>query len=140
MAWLGLDKLLLGTSLDEQQQLSDSLDSKITAANQQLENQGFVPSGYTQAASNDIAAADVQSGDANVVGSVNSEFVAGAKEGLQNVLNAPGKIVGGVGSGLSTVVWGIVKSIPWWIYAAALVALFIWLGGLELLRGRLARR
>lgn len=140
MAWLGLDKLFLGTSLDEQQQLSDSLDSKITAANQQLENQGFVPSGYTQAASNDIATADVQSGAANVVGSVDSEFAAGAKEGLQNVLNAPGKIVGGVGSGLSSVVWGIVKNVPWWIYAGGAVALFIWLGGLELLRGRLAKR
>ena len=63
----------------------------------------------------------------------------GAREGLNNVLDAPGKLVGAVGSGLSQAVGGILKNIPLWVYALALVALFIWMGGLTLLRGRLSR-
>lgn len=140
MAWLGLDKLLLGTDLTAQQQQSYALDAKITAANQQLENAGYVPAGYTDAASQDIAAGNVSTGDANVVASVNSEFVAGAQQGLQNVLTLPGKVVDTTGKGLTTVLWGILKGIPWWVWAAGAAAIFVWMGGLELLRGRLARR
>jgi hypothetical protein len=57
-------------------------------------------------------------------------------EGVNNVLSAPGQVVGAVGSGASTLLWGIVKAIPWWVYLAAAGALFVWMGGLELLRGR----
>jgi hypothetical protein len=63
----------------------------------------------------------------------------GAMEGLNNVLNAPGKIVGTVGQGAGQALWGVLKNIPWWAYAAALGALFVWMGGLSLLRGRLAK-
>jgi hypothetical protein len=140
MAWLGLDRLLLGTSLDETQAQSDALDQKINAANQQLEASGYVKPGYADAAAQDIAAGNITTGADQVVASVNSEFVAGAELGLQNVLQAPGKVVGYAGQGLSTIVGGILKGIPWWIYGAALVALFVWAGGLELLRGRLTRR
>jgi len=38
------------------------------------------------------------------------------------------------------VLWGILKKIPWWVYLAGLFAIFVWMGGLVLLRGRLARR
>ena len=67
-------------------------------------------------------------------------FEEGAKEGLNNVLNAPGNLIGAVGSGLSQTVWGILKNIPWWIYLVGLGALFVWMGGLTLLRGRFARQ
>lgn len=140
MAWFGLDKLFLGTSLDEQQQLSNELDAKITAANQQLEAAGYVQPGYADLAAQDIAAGNASTGADNVVASVDSEAIAGAKEGLNNALNAPGKLVGLAGSGASTLLGGILKNIPWWVYAGGLVALFVWMGGLELLRGRLARR
>ncbi|SRR6266404_1725800 len=139
MAWLGLDKLFLGTDLSAEQQRSNELDAKIQAANQKLEDAGYVTPGYTQLASQDIAAGNVSTGADNVVASVNSEFVAGAEQGLQNVLTAPGKVVGLVGSGSSTLLWGIVKNIPWWAWIVAVGALFVWMGGLSLLRGRLAR-
>jgi len=139
MAWLGLDQLFLGTDLSAEQQRSNELDAKIQAANQKLEDAGYVQPGYTQLAAQDIAAGNASTGAADVVGSVDSEFVAGAKEGLQNVLTAPGKAVGLVGSGANTLLWGILKNIPWWVYLAGLGALFVWMGGLSLLKGRLAK-
>lgn len=66
-------------------------------------------------------------------------FVEGAKEGLQNVLDAPGKVVGAVGDASSSMLWGIVKNIPWWVWVGGAVALFVWLGGLMLIRGKLAK-
>src|SRR5437016_3980286 len=111
MAWLGLDKLFLGTDLSAEQARSDALDAKITAANQNLENAGYVPTGYTELASQDIAAGNVSTGANDVVGSVDSEFAAGAQEGLQNVLNAPGRLVGAVGTGANTLLWGVLKNI-----------------------------
>lgn len=139
MAWLGLDKVFLGVDLSQQQQQSDTLDNQIQAANQKLEDAGYVKQGYTQLAAQDIAAGNVSTGDNNVVASVDSEFAAGAQQGLQNVLNAPGKAVGALGGGASTLLWGILKNIPWWVYLVAVGALFVWMGGLSLLRGRLAR-
>ena len=140
MSWLGLDKLFLGVDLSQQQALSNSLDQQITADNQKLEDAGAVPQGYTALASQDIAAGDVTTGDNNVVASVDSEAAAGAAQGLNNVLTAPGKVVGAIGGGASTLLGGILKNIPWWIYLAAAGLLFVWMGGLELLKGRLARR
>lgn len=66
-------------------------------------------------------------------------FVEGAQEGLNNVLQAPGKVVGAVGSGAGTLLWGVLKNIPWWVWLGGLGALFVWLGGLELIRGSLAK-
>lgn len=140
MAWFGLDKVFLGTSLDEEQAKSNELDRKINEANAKLEGAGYVGPGYAALAASDIAAGDMSTGANNVVASVNSEFIAGAEQGLHNVLSAPGKAVHLAGSGLSELLAGILKNIPWWIYGAALVALFVWMGGLELLRGRLARK
>jgi hypothetical protein len=96
-----------------------------------------VKPGYTDLAAVDIAAGNESTGADNVAASVNSEFVAGAKEGLNNVLEAPGKAVGAIGGGASTLLWGILKNIPWWAYLAGLGALFVWMGGLSLLKGRL---
>lgn len=63
----------------------------------------------------------------------------GAAEGLQNVLDAPGQAVGLVGQGAGTLLGGVLKNIPWWVYVGAAAALFVWMGGLSLLRGRLVR-
>lgn len=64
----------------------------------------------------------------------------GAVQGWNNVLAAPGKVVGAVTDTTGSMLWGIVKNIPWWLWAGAVVVLFVWMGGLELLRGRLARK
>jgi hypothetical protein len=140
MAWLGLDKLFLGVDLSAEQARSDQLDSQIQAANAKLEAAGAVPAGYTMAAAQDIVAGDNSTGTTDVVASVDSEFAAGAKQGLDNVLAAPGKVVGAVGGASGSLLWGILKNIPWWAWLVGLAAGFVWLGGLELLRGRLARK
>jgi len=116
MAWLGLDKLLLGYSLDDLQNQSNTLDTQINAANQAEVDQGYQPQSYADTAAADIQSADLASGASDVVGSVDSEFVAGAQQGLNNVLAAPGKAVGLLGSGASSILGGILKNIPWWAY------------------------
>ncbi|HEV2391073.1 MAG TPA: hypothetical protein VG146_01785 [Verrucomicrobiae bacterium] len=140
MAWFGLDKLFLGYDLTAQQQQSNALDAQINNVNQALQTAGYVPPGYAEQAAADIAAGDNSTGAGDVVQSVDSEFVAGAKQGLDNVLTAPGKVVGAVGSGASTLLGGIIKAIPWWVWLGAAAALFVWMGGLELLKGRFARK
>lgn len=140
MAWLGLDKLFLGVDLTAEQQRANELDAKILEANQELVNRGIWTQTQYDAAARDISTGNESTGANDVVGSVDSEFKAGAEQGLQNVLEAPGRAVGAVGDSLSTAGWGILKNIPWWVYLVGLGALFVWMGGLSLLKGRLARR
>jgi len=66
-------------------------------------------------------------------------FKEGAGEGLNNVLNFPGEVVGAAGKGSSQLLGGVLKNIPWWVYLAAAAALFVWMGGLSLLKGRLSK-
>jgi len=66
-------------------------------------------------------------------------FKEGAQEGLNNVLDAPGKIVGLAGKGLTQVLGGVLLGIPVWLYLVAGIALFVWMGGMSLLRGRLSK-
>jgi hypothetical protein len=140
MAWLGLDKLFLGVDLSAEQDRSKNLDQQISQKNQQLADAGFLTQAQADAANADIAQTSANTGMNDVVGSVDTEFAAGIQEGLNNVLNAPGKVVGAVGNASSTLLGGILKAIPWWVYLGLAVALFVWMGGLELLRGKLGRR
>ena len=70
-------------------------------------------------------------------------FVEGLKEGADNVLTAPGKLVSAAtqaaNEAATGVVYGFFKNLPWWIYFGAAVALFIWMGGLALLKGSFAK-
>ena len=63
----------------------------------------------------------------------------GAQEGFQNVLKAPGKVVGFAGDSAGTLLGGILKNIPWWVYLGAVGVLFFYMGGAVLLRGSLKR-
>jgi hypothetical protein len=138
MSWLP-SWLLGGVDLQAEQARSDALDARIAAANQDLVNRRVWSSAQFDAAQADVAAGNASSGVDNVVNSVDSEFRAGAAEGLHNVLAAPGQVVGAAGSLSGELLWGIIKKIPWWAWLAGLGALFVWMGGLSLLRGRLAR-
>jgi hypothetical protein len=55
------------------------------------------------------------------------------------VLAFPGEVVGAAGSGAGTLLGGILKNIPWWAWLAAAGALFVWMDGLSLLKGRFAK-
>jgi hypothetical protein len=63
---------------------------------------------------------------------IQQSFEAGWNEGLANEKALIKDTINGVGG----FVWG---SIPWWVYIVGAVALFLWMGGATLLKGRLAR-
>jgi hypothetical protein len=121
----------------QQSQLNDAI-----AARQAAADAGDAPPISAQTMSQDQALLQEQVDSQDAAAAAG--FAEGAQEGLNNVLNAPGKLVGAVGSGAGTVLWGIVKNIPWWVWAAGVAAVFVWMGGLELLgfelKGRLAKR
>jgi len=137
--WSKTLSLVTGVDLEAEQQRSNTIDAQSAVTNQQLVERGF----YTQQEADDsnkaIAEANQRNGTADVVGSVTDAFDEGLKEGAHNVLKFPGDVVGGVGSGLSELLGGVLKNIPWWAYVVGLGALFVWMGGLSLLRGRFAR-
>lgn len=133
MSWL------TGTDLEAEQARSAELDAAHKARNQQLLERGLWTQEQADAANQRIDQASAEGGMNDTSGAVADEFKAGAQEGLQNVLSAPGQAVGAVTGGLGTVLGGILKNIPLWLYGLAAVALFVWLGGLTLLKGRLAK-
>lgn len=59
-----------------------------------------------------------------------SGFKEGAKEGLNNV-------TGTISDTIAGVIKSVWASIPWQLWLVAGVALFFWMGGLQLLKGRL---
>lgn len=60
--------------------------------------------------------------------SIDSAFVSGLEEGRQNVKGF-----------FNGAVWQLLKSIPLVVWIGAAVALFIWMGGLSLLKGKFAK-
>lgn len=61
------------------------------------------------------------------------------KAGAQIAGEAADSAYKGVWSGLTAALKKILGPIPWWVWLAAAGALFIWMGGLALLKGRFAR-
>jgi hypothetical protein len=124
-------------STDAAQALSNQLDAQ-NAAGQQAE---IAKGLYTQAQQDAVNAetADTTATGIDVAGQIDSSFVQGAQQGLQAELALPGQIVGAAGSGASSLLWGILKNIPWWVWLVGAGALFVWMGGLELLEGSLSR-
>jgi hypothetical protein len=66
-------------------------------------------------------------------------FEEGAKEGFDNVLAAPGKAVGFAGDSAGTLLGGILKNIPWWVWLGAAAYLFVSVGGLAIVRRRVSK-
>ena len=138
--WTSFMSVVTGTDLAAEQAKSDAADAQLSQVNQQALDAGLVTQAVYDQSQADIAAGNASTGDNNVIGAVDAEAQAGLADGLNNVLTAPGKLVGAVGSGASTLLWGIIKSIPWWVYLAGAAALFVWMGGLEMIEGRLGKR
>ena len=138
--WSKTLSLFTGVDLDAEQARSDAADAQTAALNQKLLEQGLWTQTQYDQAQADIAAGNASTGAGDVVGSVTAEGQAGFEEAANNLLKVPGDAVGLVGGGLSQALWGIVKNIPWWVWIGGAAALFVWMGGLSLLRGRLAHR
>lgn len=137
MGWIS--KLITGVDLDEEQKRSQALDAKIAEQNKLLVERGLWTQDDYDAAQSRIDQANAEGGMNDVTGAVTDAGVEGAKEAAAKMLKAPGDLVGAAGKGLTDMLWNILKNIPIWVYVALGVALFIWMGGLALLRGRLAK-
>jgi hypothetical protein len=140
MSWFGLDKLFTGYSSSELQAQSDALDAQMAAKNQELADAGYITQDQVAAAQANMVAGNISTGASDVAASMDAGFVEGAQQGLNNVLDAPGKVVGAVGDAAGQLGWGILKNIPWWVWIGGAIALFIWMGGGELLAGMLKGR
>lgn len=124
----------------EAQAKGDAADAANQALNQKLLEQGLLTQQQYDQTVQDFQQGNAATGTDNPQQAIADQFNEGLKEGAQNVLSAPGKVVGAVGEGAGTLLWGILKNIPWWAWLVGAAALFVWMGGLELLRGRLARK
>ena len=133
MAWSDIfipdDKISSAEQADvyahQQQQFQEALARRQAEGSLSNDQLNFYVSNTDALQSQDAAAAE--------------GFKEGAQEGLNNVLDAPGKIVGLAGKGLTQVLGGVLLGIPIWLYLVAGIALFVWMGGMSLLRGRLSK-
>jgi hypothetical protein len=128
-----------GVDPSAEQARSDAADAANATIDQQLVDQGTWTQAQYDQAQADTAAGNLSTGDNNVIGAIDQAGTEGLQQGLNNVLNAPGAVVGAVGGGASQLLWGIIKSIPWWVWLVGAGAIFVWMGGLELLKGRLKK-
>jgi hypothetical protein len=94
--------------------------------------EGSLPTDYTPAAGGELdsqdAAALQGAGEGAIEGALN--VVDFATETIPNAVNKT----------LSATVGAVWKSIPWSVWLLAGVALFFWMGGATLLKGRLAKK
>jgi len=147
--WTSFLSAVTGTDLEAEQARGDSLDAQLTTIN----NRDYQPGGqvYNEIAdtqgtaaadrAQQVVAQDLSTGGTgNVTASVGSEFNAGLNQGLNNVLDFPGKVVGAAGSGANQILLGILKNIPWWVYVGAAVGAFFYFGGFALVLRRFIKR
>ena len=132
MSWFGLDKVLLGVDLSAEQERTNQTNAQIDLLNQSLVDKGIWTQEQADLATAERIVSDVRSGVADVSGSVNTSFLEGLKSGEQNLTS-------GISDSIARVIKDIWKAIPWQLWVVAAIALFLWMGGMSLLRGRLAR-
>lgn len=118
-----------GENLFAAQAKSDQLDQQLYDFNQKNldEEEWAAYQSHIQGSQADGNTYHMDVGD-----QVNDAFVEGAKEGAANLAS-------GIKKGFNAAGGFVWKAIPWWVWLAAVFALFVWLGGLTLLKGRLAK-
>jgi hypothetical protein len=129
--WSSFVGLISGTdSLDELQTKGDALDQTIAA-----ENLADYRSGKYDENKYNQASADLQKAlTGNVSQQVDDAFIQGAKEGLQNDATFFSKLSSAVNSLLKGAIKDALGAIPWQLWLIAAVVLFVYLGGLGILR------
>ncbi len=120
----------LGTT-DAGQAAGDAAEAQIKALNdQQLAAGEITPQEYAQMQQ------DFATSDAANVGNVSAQAQQAFDQSIQDT-------VSGVTKGVTGTVWDVIgsflKSLPLWLWVVVAGALFVWLGGLELLRGSLKK-
>lgn len=122
-----LQKWLYGIDVEAEQERSDELDARLADLNRAAYDAGkYTPQSYYEREQNREA------GRLNAEKEVNQAFVEGLKEGAASIPT-------GINSALSTATRGIFSAIPLSVWLVAGLALFVWAGGLGMLKGRLAK-
>jgi hypothetical protein len=125
-------RIFLGVDVDEEQRRSDELDRKLDAENARdavkygpewqamvRENQERDGSGYNM----------------DVEAEVDEAFEEGLQEGADNITAVVSKPFDIAGAGIGA----LLKAVPWWVWAAAALGLFIQLGGMTIVRSKLIK-
>ena len=128
MGWLS--KVFYGVDLDEEQARGNALDASLKGLNDEKLQDGIdgKPGGWTVDQYNQ-AEADRKAGViTDVTADVTGVFDKALADNVASVRGAVGTVVGTP-----------FRLIPWQVWALALVALFIYMGGGVWLKGRLAK-
>ena len=104
-------------------------DAKLRALNAERISNGFYTPEAVKQLNDGWARDAMPASDADARAAIDAAFVDGLNDGRNNVKGF-----------FNGVVWQFLKSIPFVVWVGAAVALFVWLGGLSLLKGRLARK
>jgi hypothetical protein len=123
-----LDKFLYGVDLDEEQARQNDLDKQLAALNKkELESGSWDVEQFNTAEANRQAGAIT-----NVQDDVHAAFSEGLQEGYELT-------TGGIKRTLAAPFTFTFAAIPWQLWLAAAVALFIYMGGGVYLRGIIKR-
>jgi len=136
--WNTLTRWVTGQDIAAEQTRAQQLDQSLIQYNEQSGYYDRIPPDMAAAAQQRIT--DQQTEDTDLQGQVEDAFAAGAQQGLQNEVEFVTRTVPRAISDTLNAVGGAVwRSIPWWVWLLAGVALFLYAGGGVWLRGRLAR-
>jgi hypothetical protein len=120
---------------DDLQAESDRLDAQRRALNQQQFQSGKRDrEWYDQTLKNDDLA--VQHVDEDI----QAGFDEGWEDGKRNITNAVAAPFRAASDGLGSVLKGIFKGVPLWLWLVVGVALFFWLGGAAIVRALVGKK
>jgi len=126
--WLG------GIDTAAEQNRQTTLDAAITASNQTLVDKGIWTPEQQAAANADLGASDTP----DIQASIDAAYAQGAAEGFQNDVNLLSKAGNAISDAANKTLWQALKNIfgaiPWPIWIIGAVVLFVYLGGLGIIR------
>lgn len=128
--WNSLRTAVLGVDLEAEQARGDQLDQKISVyQREQRDSNAWNEQQYQQA-----VAHQMEGTTGNVVGQVKESFDQGWTAGLDNISTGIKSTLNRIiGDPLSAVLGGL----PWWLWAAGVIALFTYFGGFAWLKAKL---
>jgi hypothetical protein len=129
--WTKVQSLWLGVDTGAEQDRQSQLDAQIASNNQGLVDKGIWTPDQLAAANQDLSQSDTP----DVQGAVDQAYLDGVVEGLQNDKTfLTDTVPNGISATLRGIVSSVFKAIPWQAWVIGAIVLFIYLGGLGILR------
>jgi hypothetical protein len=125
--WTKFESVFLGgVDPDVEQQRQTELDAQIAAQDQNEVTKGVWNGDQLAAATADLAKSDTP----DIQGEVDQAFVSGLSDGTKRTPKSISEII----AGIIKFFWNM---IPWQLWVFGLIALFLYLGGIEYLKRKL---